>query len=138
MVLGSVRAMTTVGIAPTPEPPYYAVIFTSIHTGFSLAEYNAVATLMFTLAAEQPGYLGVETAHAEVGITVSYWNDEESIRTWREHLEHTVVRERGRSEWYSRYALRVARVERAYTFSAENVTEPVPPDPSVTEASPPK
>ncbi len=115
--IDSVRGMTTDGIAITPEPPYYAVIFTSVHTGFSVAEYDAVATLMFTLAAEQPGYLGVETSRAEVGITVSYWNDEESIRSWREHLEHTVVRERGRSEWYARYTLRVARVERAYTFS---------------------
>ena len=109
--------MTNNGIATTPEPPYYAVIFTSSHTGAAVEEYIAVAELMFRLAAEQPGYLGVETAHESVGITVSYWQDEESIRAWRHDVEHTVARERGRSEWYTDYVLRVARVERATTFS---------------------
>ncbi len=110
--------MTTGGLATTPEPPYYAVIFTSEHTGTALAEYVAVAALMERLATEQPGYLGIESAHAELGITVSYWRDEASIQAWRKHVEHTVARERGRAEWYSTYALRVARVERASTFTA--------------------
>lgn len=109
--------MSDVGLAATPEPPYYAVIFSSRHSGAAVSEYAAVAELMLKLAAEQPGYLGVETAHGEIGITVSYWRDEDSIRAWRQHLEHTVARERGRSEWYSEYALRVARVERATTFN---------------------
>lgn len=109
--------MSDVGLAATPEPPYYAVIFSSRHSGAAVSEYAAVAELMLKLAAEQPGYLGVETAHGEIGITVSYWRDEDSIHAWRQHLEHTVARERGRSEWYSGYVLRVARVERATTFS---------------------
>ena len=109
--------MTSSGIASTPEPPYYAVIFTSAHTGAAVEEYLAVAELMFRLAAEQPGYLGVETAHETIGITVSYWRDEESIRAWRQDVEHTVARERGRSEWYTDYVLRVACVERATAFS---------------------
>ena len=109
--------MSDPGLAATPEPPYYAVIFSSRPTGDTAAEYEAVAELMFKLAAEQPGYLGVECAKDEIGITVSYWRDEESIRAWRQHLEHAVAQERGRSEWYSEYVLRVARVERATTFS---------------------
>ena len=120
--VGSVRTMTTGGIAITPEPPYYAVIFTSLHTGVAGAEYVAVAALMERLAADQPGYLGVESAREDIGITVSYWRDEASIRAWREHVEHTVARERGRSEWYSNYALRVARVERATSFPAPGIT----------------
>ena len=108
--------MPEVGLAATPDPPYYAVIFSSRPTGESVAEYDAVAALMLKLASEQPGYLGVETASSDIGITVSYWRDEASIRNWRQHLEHTVARERGRSEWYSEYTLRVALVERATTF----------------------
>ncbi|MEP6625581.1 MAG: antibiotic biosynthesis monooxygenase [Acidimicrobiia bacterium] len=110
--------MTTGGIATTPEPPYYAVIFTSQHSGVARAEYQSVSELMEQLAAEQPGFLGVESAREAIGITVSYWRDEESIRAWRHHVEHTVARERGRTEWYTRFALRVARVERATTFSS--------------------
>ncbi len=109
--------MPDTGLAETPEPPYYAVIFSSRHTGAAVAEYASVAELMLRLASEQPGYLGVDTAHGEIGITVSYWRDEASIRAWRHHLEHTVARERGRSEWYANYTLRVARVERATSFS---------------------
>ena len=110
--------MPTRGIATTPEPPYFAVIFTSRHTGVAVAEYDTVANLMMELAAEQPGYLGVETAHDDIGITVSYWRDEASIRAWRLNVEHTVARARGRSEWYAEYVLRVARVERATAFTA--------------------
>ncbi len=110
--------MPETGPAVTPEPPYYAVIFSSEHTGEHAGEYGAVAELMFRLATEQPGYLGVERAGGtDLNITVSYWRDEASIHAWREHLEHTVARERGRSDWYSTYTLRVARVERVSTFT---------------------
>ena len=110
--------MSETGPALTPEPPYFAVIFSSEHTGEHAGEYADVAELMFRLAAEQPGYLGVERAGgADLNITVSYWSDEASIRAWREHLEHTIARERGRSDWYSNYTLRVARVERASSFT---------------------
>jgi heme-degrading monooxygenase HmoA len=103
-------------IAATPAPPYYAVIFSSLHTGEDEAAYGEMAALMERLAAEQPGYLGHESARSEVGITVSYWTDEDSIRAWKAHVDHAAARRLGRERWYSAYALRVARVERAYTF----------------------
>ena len=62
-------------IARTPEPPYTAVIFTSLHSG-NADGYARMATRMFGLAAEQPGYLGHESvSEQEAGITVSYWTD---------------------------------------------------------------
>ena len=36
---------------------------------------------------------------------------------WREHAEHSAVREQGRADWYAAFATRVAKVERAYSFS---------------------
>jgi len=106
--------------APRPPPPYYAVIFTAQNRGTSPAEYASTAQRMMTLAAEQPGYLGVESAHeaSGFGITVSYWSSLEAIAAWRANVEHTLVRERGRAEWYSGYELRIAKVERAYGFRA--------------------
>ena len=103
-------------IARTPPPPYYAVIFSSLRTEGDKG-YEATAERMLALAAEQPGFLGVESARDGLGITVSYWKDLESIRAWRAHAEHTLARETGREAWYARYELRIARVERAYGWS---------------------
>lgn len=103
--------------ATTPEPPYYAVIFTSLRTPLE-AGYGEAAERMLELAAEQPGFLGVESARGAdgLGITVSYWQDEDSIRRWRENAEHKLAREGGRRDWYERFRVRVARVDRAYGF----------------------
>jgi heme-degrading monooxygenase HmoA len=102
-----------------PEPPYYAVIFTSRRTDGD-NEYTESAARMAALAAEQPGYLGMDSARGgpELGITVSYWRDEEAIEGWRRHVEHTAIRKRGREQWYESFEVRVAKVERAYRFEA--------------------
>ena len=104
-------------IAATPKPPYYVVIFTSLRSEVD-AGYAEAAQRMLELAALQPGFLGVESARSDgLGITLSYWQSEEAICAWREHAEHVAVREQGRADWYAAFATRVARVERAYTFS---------------------
>jgi heme-degrading monooxygenase HmoA len=101
--------------APTPPPPYYAVIFSSTRTE-SDDGYEAMAERMLSLARQQPGYLGAESVRnaAGEGITVSYWRDEASIAAWRQHAEHLQARHLGRTRWYAGYQLRIARVERAY------------------------
>ena len=105
-------------IARTPEPPYYAVIFTSLRTDGD-AGYGAMADRMNQLAAEQPGYLGVESVRGAdgLGITVSYWESEEAIRAWKAISEHRIAQETGRREWYAEYEVRVAKVERSYGFN---------------------
>lgn len=97
------------------EPPYYAVIFTSQRTEGD-AGYGATADRMVELAAQQPGYLGVESARGAdgLGITVSYWRSLDDIAAWRRQLEHRAARDQGRAQWYSHYELRIAKVERAY------------------------
>ena len=104
-------------IADTPSPPYYAVIFTSVKKPGSEG-YSEMAELMYTLAARQPGFLGVESAREEIGITVSYWKDSESIRQWKQHTDHLIAQKRGRKQWYSHYKTRVCHVERDYDFIA--------------------
>ena len=103
-------------IAKTPEPPYYAVIFTSVRTEVE-AKYAETAHRMVELAAEQPGFLGVESARNEIGITVSYWKDLEAIKNWKMNAEHTIARETGRSDWYQVFKVRIAKVERDYDFT---------------------
>jgi heme-degrading monooxygenase HmoA len=104
-------------IAITPKPPYYAVIFTSIRTEGDNG-YGKTAQRMVELALEMPGCLGAESAREEVGITVSYWQDLESIKNWKYQMEHVEARDKGREIWYSKYKLRIALVERDYGFEA--------------------
>jgi heme-degrading monooxygenase HmoA len=113
------------GFAPRPEPPYYALIFTSQRTDGD-AGYATTAARMVELAAAQPGYLGVENARGAdgLGITVSYWRTLDDIVAWRRQLEHTAARNEGRSRWYSHYELRVARVERAYGWDLADGVAP--------------
>ncbi len=102
-------------LAKTPTPPYYAVIFTSVKMENDEG-YDEMSERMVELAQQQPGFLGVESARNEIGITVSYWTDLISIKNWREHAEHTIAREKGRAEWYKAFKTRIAKVERDYGF----------------------
>jgi heme-degrading monooxygenase HmoA len=102
-------------IAQTPSPPYYAVIFTSVRTEGDNG-YSEMSDRMVELACQQDGFLGVESARTEIGITVSYWRDLESIRKWKENIEHSQARKKGREEWYQSFKTRIAKVERDYGF----------------------
>lgn len=100
-------------IAPTPEPPYVAVIFTSLRSPGENG-YSETAEAMLALARQQDGYLGVESAREGLGITVSYWRDEDAARAWKQIAEHLVAQRKGRERWYSDYRVRIATVVREY------------------------
>ena len=104
-------------IAQTLEAPYYAVIFTSIlQENIDKEKYSKTASRMIELAYKQKGFLGVESAREDIGITVSYWKDLESIKEWKYHFEHTLAREQGRKAFYKAFKTRIAKVERDYDF----------------------
>ena len=94
---------------------YYAVIFTSTRTEVE-AGYDEMATKMVELAKAQPGYIGMESARSEIGITVSYWESLEAIRNWKANMEHLEAQEKGKTTWYKNYKVRIAKVEREYEF----------------------
>ena len=100
-------------IATTPKPPYYAVIFTSLRTEGDNG-YGKMAERMDELAAQQPGYLGIESVRDGLGITVSYWDSLEAIKNWKANLEHREAQISGRKQWYSSFKIRIAKVEREY------------------------
>lgn len=103
------------GFANTPEPPYYAVIFTAQRTEGDDG-YAAMAEAMMRLAMQQPGCLGAESVRdaTGLGITVAYFTDEAAIAAWKRDARHMAAQHAGRQRWYSHYEMRVARVERAY------------------------
>jgi len=104
------------GFANTPEPPYYAVIFTAQRTQGDHG-YGNMTTLMMEMALKQPGCLGAESVRDEngLGITVSYWDTEDEMKVWKAVAEHAGAQKLGKERWYSHYELRVAKVERAYS-----------------------
>lgn len=100
-------------IAKTPEPPYFAVIFSSQRTEGDDG-YSEMAERMVALVSEQPGFLGIESARGGVGITVSYWASLEAITNWKKNAEHREAQRLGHQQWYSSFWVRVAKVEREY------------------------
>lgn len=103
-------------IASTGSTPYYAVIFTSIRSSVDQG-YAKMADAMLDAAAQQPGFLGVESAREEIGITVSYWDSLESIAAWKQDAAHQVAQKLGREQWYETFKTRICKVERDYDFS---------------------
>ncbi|MBN4082760.1 antibiotic biosynthesis monooxygenase [bacterium AH-315-A23] len=102
-------------IATTPKPPYYAVIFTSILVEGEMG-YEEMSNKMVALAKKQEGFLGIESARNELGITVSYWDSLLAIKNWKMDVDHTYAREKGRSSWYKKFMVRISKVERDYGF----------------------
>lgn len=106
-------------IAKTPDPPYYAVIFTSVRS-FGDDGYAHMAEEMMRLVADVPGFLGCESFRdtAGRGITVSYWDSLASIETWKNNPRHRIARKMGAEKWYDECATRICRVERHGLFKA--------------------
>jgi len=102
-------------IAKTPQTPYYAVIFTSLRTDGDNG-YSAMSDEMITLASQQEGFLGVESARDGIGITVSYWKSMAAIKNWKANTQHLQAQQYGREKWYERYKVRICLVERDYEF----------------------
>jgi len=105
-------------ISKTPKPPYYAVIFTSLRTEV-FEEYDKTSLRMIELAKNHDGYLGVESARNELGITISYWKSLESIKDWKKDSEHEIAQQKGKDLWYQSYRVRICKVEREYSFKSK-------------------
>lgn len=105
-------------MAPSSPPlilPCYAVIFTSRKRNDK--DYQATAIEMDMLAAKQPGYLGVDSiANAQPEIKISCWQTLDSIRVWKQNLEHIKAQQQAQDKWYQDH---VCKVKRSYSFSAK-------------------
>jgi heme-degrading monooxygenase HmoA len=97
--------------------PYYAVIFTSTQTK-TIEGYNEMANQMENLAKLQDGFLGIESARNDVGITVSYWESLDAIKNWKQQNDHLIAQQKGRADWYNWYKVRICKVEREYEFNS--------------------
>ncbi len=101
--------------------PYYAVIFTSTRTEGDNG-YIEMSRLMEELAKRNEGYLGIDSARNDIGITVSYWKNLEAIKNWKQQTDHLMAQRRGKSDWYHWYKVRISKVEREYEFQSKIVS----------------
>lgn len=95
--------------------PYYAVIFTSTQTE-NKQGYAEMANKMEALAKQQKGFIGIDSAKNEVGITVSYWENLDAIKNWKTNTEHLFAQQKGKAQWYNWYNVKICKVEREYEF----------------------
>ena len=97
--------------------PYYAVIFTSIKSPDDTG-YEQMSEQMLSLASQQKGFLGAESARDGIGITVSYWQTLQDIKMWKNNLAHKKAQVLGKQKWYQHYKIRIAKIEKEYGFDA--------------------
>jgi len=97
-------------IAKTPTPPYYAVIFTTIQSN-EREGYADMNARMLELAQKEKGFLGIESTHGDIGLSITYWASLEDIARWKNHAEHKIAQAKGFEMWYQAFATRVAKVE---------------------------
>lgn len=100
---------------PEQFTPYYAVIFTSVQTE-TIEGYAEMAAHMETLAKQQAGFIGLDSARSSIGITVSYWKTLEAIQQWKQHSEHVIAQQKGIRNWYAYYDVKICKVEHEYRF----------------------
>ena len=78
----------------------YAVIFRA-RTGRPDPNYHNMVDKMRDLAFQRYGcrdFIAVTEGDREIAI--SYWDDEESIRRWKNDPDHALAQQRGRDGWY--------------------------------------
>ena len=103
------------------QPPYYAVIFSSIRNDVDHSAYDEMNNHLMALAQKQPGFLGVDSVRDKLGITVSYWKSPSAIKAWQTQSDHLLAKRQARASWYKTYTIRIARVEQAHDFSAKQL-----------------
>lgn len=100
--------------------PYYAVIFTSKQTELTEG-YSEMANKMETLAKAQKGYIGIDSARENIGITISYWESLDAINNWKGHTKHLFAQQKGREQWYDWYNVKICKIEHEYAFNLDKI-----------------
>jgi len=104
---------------PSTKPPYYACIFTSVQNKSvpkALDGYSTLANEMEELAKQQNGYMGIDSVR---GITISYWESSDSMREWKEQVDHRAAQLLGKERFYNDYHVHIAKVEREYALKKQ-------------------
>jgi len=93
----------------------YAVIFRAEINELD-SRYSDMASRMRDLAINQYGCMEFTSVTEGIQeIAISYWQDQEQIKKWKQDSEHLVAQELGQSVWYKSYKVQVVEILREYS-----------------------
>jgi len=93
----------------------YAVIFRAEINKLD-SRYSCMTSKMKDLAISKYGcteFISVTEGSQEIAI--SYWQDREQIKQWKQNSEHLVAQELGQSIWYKSYRVQIVEILREYS-----------------------
>lgn len=96
----------------------YAVIFRA-KPGIQNEEYSQSVSRMRELAFEKYGCLDfIAVTEGNQEIAISYWDNEEAIKKWKNNAEHIIAQTLGREKWYESYIVQLVEVKHEYKFNS--------------------
>jgi heme-degrading monooxygenase HmoA len=94
----------------------YAVIFRAEINELDEA-YADMAARMRDLAMQKYGCVEFTAmTEGKQEIAISYWDDQEQIKAWKQNPEHRKAQKLGRSKWYKSYRVQVVEIIRDYSI----------------------
>ena len=95
-----------------------AVIFEAFPAKGKWDEYLDIAVRLRPELNKIAGFISIERfqsmTHPEKVLSLSFWEDEESIKQWRNIELHRAAQKEGRNSIFDDYRLRIAQVQRDY------------------------
>ena len=99
----------------------YAVIFEVFPKESDKEEYLDIASNLRRFLENRPGFISIERFQSLTDeykiLSLSFWEDEDSIEDWRNLIEHRIAQGQGKNKLFMSYRIRVAEVKRDYTES---------------------
>ena len=97
----------------------YVVIFRSTRSIENSDLYSEWSEKMEQLVACEPGYqshFSFRDRETREGVTVSYFDSEDSVRRWHQNAEHIEAQELGKTHFYLSFKVEVAEIKRQYEW----------------------
>jgi heme-degrading monooxygenase HmoA len=81
-----------------------------------LEEYQRRSARMHELVQQHPGFISIETFESPDGeeVSLELFENDESVRAWRDNPEHRDTQRWAREEFYSWYSTQVSEVIRGH------------------------
>lgn len=79
-------------------------------------QYHTLNDAIYQALVKQQGYSGHQCYHDEKGLgcTISYCENLESLKQWKEFPLHLKSQEKRKQKWYEFYQVKICKIEKEY------------------------